>query len=217
MEVLKLEGILRSKTMDLFSDKWYLETSQSIFNSFSESNSLGYVYFLRGKTYPYIKIGKSKDLNTRVRTLETNLGKLTILGFIYCEDYDLLEKKLHSQFKEKRKHGEWFDLNSSEVRTIVKENDGLFINRDNKTIIINGIVEDPLFEEDLKKESFFKMCDETFLNSKIHTNEELFSIFFDLNISKKKIKMFLSEWAEKKDYLLINKNSSGKRSIELII
>lgn len=70
------------------------------------------VYFISDGEF--VKIGKAKDVNRRVRELQTaNPRKLTILKVIECKDektaFDL-EHFFHQQFKLFKCKGEWFDF-----------------------------------------------------------------------------------------------------------
>lgn len=66
-------------------------------------------YFLHNPQNGLIKIGRSRDIWTRWRGLETQAGaRLTPLMFWTAEDPVPLERKLHRHFAEHRVIGEWF-------------------------------------------------------------------------------------------------------------
>ena len=73
-----------------------------------------YVYFIQeGKgNHGHIKIGKSRNVNERLKSLQTgNPRKLTLMASIRCKtanDAYRLEKKLHKKFKSHHVRGEWF-------------------------------------------------------------------------------------------------------------
>jgi len=74
-----------------------------------------YVYFIqegRGK-HGSIKIGKSSNINKRLKSLQTgNPRKLTLMATIKCttpNNAHRLESKLHLMFKADRVRGEWFN------------------------------------------------------------------------------------------------------------
>lgn len=74
-----------------------------------------YVYFIQsGKKGP-IKIGKAKNIEKRMASLQTaNAYKLHLVALIRCETCRhalALESKLHGLFKDQRLHGEWFRPN----------------------------------------------------------------------------------------------------------
>lgn len=66
------------------------------------------VYFIQSSATGYIKIGKARDVNNRLRQLQTsNPDKLTLLHSF--PDYGHREEKeYHTQFKAFRVSGEWF-------------------------------------------------------------------------------------------------------------
>lgn len=68
-------------------------------------------YLMKDTTTNYIKIGKSKDVIYREKTLQAE--KPTIEGMFYIEKD--IEKLLHGLFDEKRIRGEWFNLNHEDI------------------------------------------------------------------------------------------------------
>ncbi|MCX6737809.1 MAG: GIY-YIG nuclease family protein [Candidatus Parcubacteria bacterium] len=75
----------------------------------------GFVYL--GKQHGDYKIGKAKDANRR-RDDITLLGSepFNLIHEIKTDDMDGLEKYWHNRFKSKWKRGEWFNLNSVDVK-----------------------------------------------------------------------------------------------------
>lgn len=71
-------------------------------------------YLVRSNENGLIKIGKSKDIYTRMQILSTK--KVQLIGYV---DKDI-EVHLHSVYKTKRVQGEWFRLSDEEVDGIVK-------------------------------------------------------------------------------------------------
>lgn len=68
------------------------------------------IYFIASYDHKLIKIGKSKNVKMRFKTLQCGSpAKLTILT--YFQAHDSMEKLLHVEFDEYRKHGEWFEAN----------------------------------------------------------------------------------------------------------
>lgn len=76
-----------------------------------------YVYFIQeGKgSRGNIKIGKSNDVDKRLKSLQTgNPRKLTLMASIKCKSPDdafKLERKFHAKFKSSQIRGEWFSGN----------------------------------------------------------------------------------------------------------
>lgn len=80
-----------------------------------------YIYVIGPDTGPQ-KIGISKDVNTRLRNLQT--GNPLELMIHHTEEVDpdrvlLLEQKIHKELNHKRTTGEWFDLTWQEARDMV--------------------------------------------------------------------------------------------------
>jgi hypothetical protein len=77
--------------------------------------SFGFVYLMKfGK---YHKIGRSNSVGRREYELGTKLPEeLTTVHTIKTDDPVGIEKYWHSRFADKRREGEWFELNSGDVR-----------------------------------------------------------------------------------------------------
>jgi Meiotically up-regulated gene 113 len=77
----------------------------------------GFVYLIR--CGPYYKIGRTKDLSTRIPQLAIQLPHpLLIVHTIPTDNPIELETELHDQFSEKRLNGEWFALDRDDVEEI---------------------------------------------------------------------------------------------------
>lgn len=61
-------------------------------------------YFLFSKSQHAVKIGRTKDLNLRLRHLRTGCPDFTLIGAVNAD----LEEQLHEAFKDLRIHGELF-------------------------------------------------------------------------------------------------------------
>lgn len=89
------------------------------------STSEGFVYFIKLKDKRLkgqVKIGRSKELNSRQKALQTSLPvDNEIIGYIKHIDYKKIEKELHYRLKDKHIMREWFSLTDKEVFLLIKE------------------------------------------------------------------------------------------------
>lgn len=114
---MECELILRSQTMNLFSDEWYKKTSSLIENKVI---SKGFVYFVKnGKDSKSIKIGATTNIESRMKSFKTTFDKgVFLIGFIETNTPFQLEKEIHNDFAEKRKKGEFFNLSHVDIFNI---------------------------------------------------------------------------------------------------
>lgn len=86
-----------------------------------------YVYFM-GKpdgTAP-IKIGKTQELASRLTTVRIYCPfPIDCHGYAETEDASSLEIAIHSHFKDRRLHREWFDVSADEARSVFESLDVL--------------------------------------------------------------------------------------------
>ena len=69
----------------------------------------GYIYVI--KCHDWYKIGKAFNIKERLGALQTgNPYELEIVHSIKCNDYTLVENRLHKRYAFHRGHGEWFKL-----------------------------------------------------------------------------------------------------------
>ncbi len=83
-----------------------------------------YIYIISNESN-HIKVGITKNLKRRLRSLQTGNGdKLTIL---FSEEFDCtrkhllsVEKIIHNQLNTNlvKKHGEWYQINNDELQSI---------------------------------------------------------------------------------------------------
>lgn len=125
-----------------------LNNESLILNNESLIEIKGYIYFIYSpelykKGFKYIKIGRTKNLEKRIKQLQTgNPFDLTFYKTIFIDNYKEIEVNLHKKYKHKNKRGEWFDIQFSDVD---KEIDLLFPKQ-----------EETLFSKIIKKvKSFF--------------------------------------------------------------
>ena len=85
-------------------------------NEVDDNHAVGAVYlFKHGK---YYKIGKSNDTVRRGHELRIQLPEnLDLIHEIKTDDPSGIEAYWHKRFETKRMNGEWFDLNSSDIKT----------------------------------------------------------------------------------------------------
>lgn len=69
----------------------------------------GYVYVLSAG--PYVKVGRTKTPDRRIKTLKIQLPfAVELEAVIPCENHVLAEQYLHHFMRRERANGEWFDL-----------------------------------------------------------------------------------------------------------
>ena len=80
-------------------------------------SSKGFVYLI--KCNEWYKIGKAKNVNSRLSGLQTGSPYLLeLLHAIHCKDYTRAESYLHNVFADRRGLGEWFELTESDIEKI---------------------------------------------------------------------------------------------------
>jgi len=80
-----------------------------------ESVEEGLVYLM--KSGDFYKIGRSSDIEKRVKQIGTSLPeKLTLIHTIRTDDSSGIEAYWHGRFSKKRANGEWFKLSIADIR-----------------------------------------------------------------------------------------------------
>ena len=76
----------------------------------------GYIYLVKHSSGIY-KIGRTENLKTRMRGLETSnpAGSIELIASFKTETARAKEADMHTIFAEKRDHGEWFNLDAKDV------------------------------------------------------------------------------------------------------
>ena len=74
-----------------------------------EYSNKGYIYLMEFNNY--YKVGKTKDIKKRSKTIKMLLPKKSkLLAYVLVDDYSEVEIAMHSKFDHLRLNGEWFDL-----------------------------------------------------------------------------------------------------------
>jgi hypothetical protein len=85
-----------------------------------ETRWRGWVYLIQSSIG--IKIGKSKDPNTRLKSIPFNYphieGQFTLIHQILTNDTRMFERDLHQRYKESRIEGEWYDLTEDDIAVL---------------------------------------------------------------------------------------------------
>lgn len=70
-----------------------------------------------------IKIGVSKSIDVRKRTIENQTGKMIINVFTtdLCSNSYSIERELHKHYQSKKIYGEWFHVSYQEAVDLIKE------------------------------------------------------------------------------------------------
>ena len=133
---------------------------------FDNDNQARYVYLFANPVTKLCKIGITKNVRDRFMKLRNSAGVNLIslivldLEFNYDEKAILIEEILHKYFKEKRKVGEWFNLNLKdiiEIRNLFWGIEGSDI-QDNVKEGLNGNDEYPYHQ----KQIFMEMHESSF-------------------------------------------------------
>lgn len=80
-----------------------------------------YIYFIENTKTNNFKIGKTNNIQKRIKALQTgNDYILTVKKQILCDSTFKIEKIIHRYFTAKRVNGEWFNINMTQVNEISK-------------------------------------------------------------------------------------------------
>lgn len=101
------------------------------------SNNSG-IYFIFNKENKQIKIGKSNNIENRLKQFKQQMkllgydpNSLELLYFIDCINYSKLETYLHTLFSNYRKIGEWFEIDENRIKAIIKTINAKEFNKEN--------------------------------------------------------------------------------------
>lgn len=130
------------------------------------------VYFIADNENPNydtlrIKIGKSRNIVTRLRNLQTGSPqKLKLMGWIESSDDGRLESELHRKYAEKYSHLEWFNLSVRDVyEELRSRSTNAYISVNDNAFMIIGCDSDGIQEYigawqwmDVEHEEFCPQC-----------------------------------------------------------
>jgi hypothetical protein len=86
---------------------------------FRIDNNIGYIYFVRENLFGHTKVGRSRNLEKRLRIFAAELPFETqLLYYIKTYNYEKVELEFHKLFSSKRVRGEWFLLNNEDIEKI---------------------------------------------------------------------------------------------------
>lgn len=109
------------------SEKWVLRNliDDMLLDKSLEENQFAFVYFIRNTETGYVKIGKTKDIQKRIKDIERtfhflgqNKNKLVLETIVLCPLYvnsKKLEKYFHNYFESYHINGEWYDVSFDEI------------------------------------------------------------------------------------------------------
>lgn len=109
------------------SEKWVLRNliDDMLLDKSLEENQFAFVYFIRNTKTGYVKIGKTKDIQKRIKDIERtfhflgqNKNKLVLEAIVLCPLYvnsKKIEKYFHNYFESYHINGEWYDVSFDEI------------------------------------------------------------------------------------------------------
>ena len=98
----------QEKIDKISSDNWTSNKSKSL--------RAGSVYLVRNDNNGMIKIGRSRAVEKRLKTLQTsNPFPLSLILTISTNNAPQVESNLHKIFRHKRVYGEWFNLSDQDI------------------------------------------------------------------------------------------------------
>ena len=77
---------------------------------FDKKDVSGFVYIVYDKNTKLVKIGKTKNIKARMKTLSLSNPSLSLYGYMKCKDYSSAESFLHHSFCIYRIEREWFEI-----------------------------------------------------------------------------------------------------------
>lgn len=84
-----------------------------------QKNDIGFIYLLKIKGFHYYKIGKSTDVISRIKQLQTGIPfELDIINTWEFKNVSVVEKHIHIKLSKNRIRGEWFLFSDRELKII---------------------------------------------------------------------------------------------------
>lgn len=81
--------------------------------------NLGYIYFLQRAEGGHVKIGRTRNMQRRLRFFARKLPfKVEPIHVFRSYNYEAIERALHLEYARFRLHGEWFDLGDDVLNAI---------------------------------------------------------------------------------------------------
>jgi hypothetical protein len=86
------------------------------------SNKEGVVYFIKQENLPYTKVGwTTLPIEKHLQNLQVgNPNKLIVYNYFYCDSIET-ESKIHEEYQDFHHRGEWFNLNKTQIKNIIKK------------------------------------------------------------------------------------------------
>jgi predicted GIY-YIG superfamily endonuclease len=103
-----------------FSNVSYSGKPESNNGATVKQNNVGYVYLASCATENVYKIGMSKNITDREKTLSVGNHALKIFAYTKSENPRKLESLLHNIYASKNLSGEWFELSKDELDDLVQ-------------------------------------------------------------------------------------------------
>lgn len=92
-----------------------------LIKGYYDKQKLGYVYALENEAMGTVKIGKTKNPSSRIKTLQNSSGckgECFVWGEFY--NYSEVELKAHEIFSKKHHMSEWFNIDISDAKRVIK-------------------------------------------------------------------------------------------------
>ena len=88
---------------------------------------MDYLYIVYNRKTKLTKIGITENLERRISQIENGIGGgVEFIAWSKFKSAEKTEKFLHSIFQEKRKSGEWFNLDKNEIDYLIDVWEGIF-------------------------------------------------------------------------------------------
>jgi|TARA_Y100000296_G_C5173324_1_gene258573 hypothetical protein len=117
------KGTLKSKGENFLADRLAaLNLLKYKHNKFKASDiKEGFIYVISNPSWEYVKIGRTIDARKRLAQMQTYspLRDFKIEHYVFSQDINLLEYKVHKYLENSQVNGEWFNVPASvAIKTI---------------------------------------------------------------------------------------------------